>query len=122
LLAFSGYYLASIFTEEQIVIENVINYLLIIPLSYTFQCIAILACPFFISIGKPNTALVIVFFRFIGFLVPLAYIGKTLYGIVGLFVGITISNVLIGLLSFYLSNKSLKEFNFYSMQPREENM
>lgn len=84
-------YLAKIFTDDPAVIEIVVLYLRIVPLSYPMQSIFTIATSFYNILGKPFLATLLGFGQLILIVVPFGIIAFNLVGAAGLFVVVMIS-------------------------------
>ncbi|EPW3766891.1 MATE family efflux transporter [Vibrio fluvialis] len=89
--------LAALFSQEQAVRDLLWHYLLVVPLSYGFQGVVMMLVSALNALHLPLKAFQWSFMRLFLFTLPSAWLGSTLYGIEGLFVGIALGNVLGGL-------------------------
>lgn len=94
--------LGYLFSKDPRVSENIIYYLWIIPISYGMRSIAFLIASTFNAINKPFIATGINLMRMFIFYIPFAWIGSFLGGLIGLFVGLSVANILAGLASIAL--------------------
>ncbi|MFT4703893.1 MAG: putative MATE family efflux protein [Bradymonadia bacterium] len=107
LLALSAGPLAGIFTENPQVSSEARLYMLVIPLSYGTLGIAHIVATSFNALGKPLRASALVATRLLVLAVPLAALGSSIFALPGLFVGIAVANVLIGMLALFVVRKQL---------------
>ncbi|EKO3932436.1 MATE family efflux transporter [Vibrio fluvialis] len=89
--------LAALFSQEQAVRDLLWHYLLVVPLSYGFQGVVMMLVSALNALHLPIKAFQWSFMRLFLFTLPSAWLGSTLYGIEGLFIGIALGNVLGGL-------------------------
>ncbi|MBY8245294.1 MATE family efflux transporter [Vibrio fluvialis] len=89
--------LAALFSQEHAVRDLLWHYLLVVPLSYGFQGVVMMLVSALNALHLPLKAFQWSFMRLFLFTLPSAWLGSTLYGIEGLFVGIALGNVLGGL-------------------------
>ncbi|EMX0222828.1 MATE family efflux transporter [Vibrio fluvialis] len=89
--------LAALFSQEQAMRDLLWHYLLVVPLSYGFQGVVMMLVSALNALHLPLKAFQWSFMRLFLFTLPSAWLGSTLYGIEGLFVGIALGNVLGGL-------------------------
>ncbi|EOG7788745.1 MATE family efflux transporter [Vibrio fluvialis] len=89
--------LAALFSQEQSVRDLLWHYLLVVPFSYGFQGVVMMLVSALNALHLPLKAFQWSFMRLFLFTLPSAWLGSTLYGIEGLFIGIALGNVLGGL-------------------------
>ncbi|EKO3951535.1 MATE family efflux transporter [Vibrio fluvialis] len=89
--------LAALFSQEQAVRDLLWHYLLVVPFSYGFQGVVMMLVSALNALHLPLKAFQWSFMRLFLFTLPSAWLGATLYGIEGLFIGIALGNVLGGL-------------------------
>jgi len=99
--------LASIFTDKVEVIDMIANYLYILPLGYMFHGYALLIVSTFNAINRPITSVWLNIFRVFVLGIPLAYLGARVYGVNGIFAGVVLANVAIGIAAFVTVRKFL---------------
>lgn len=101
--------IAALFSDEPVVQETIIWFLIIVPISYGLSGIVILINVSMNVLGKPRIALYINLIRFTIFYFPLAYIGSQAFEIKGLFGGIALGNALAFGLALILLKRVLRE-------------
>ncbi|EKO3386941.1 MATE family efflux transporter [Vibrio fluvialis] len=89
--------LAALFSQEQAVRDLLWHYLLVVPFSYGFQGVVMMLVSALNALHLPLKAFQWSFMRLFLFTLPSVWLGSTLYGIEGLFIGIALGNVLGGL-------------------------
>ena len=97
--------LALLFSKDTNVTDTIQNFIWMIPFSYGFLGITVLVSSAFNAAHKPLLATCIQLFRLFGLYIPLAYLGSYLFGICGIFVGVSIGNFLSGIVAFLLMRK-----------------
>ncbi len=102
-------WIAAIFSDDVIVQQTIVWFLLIVPISYGLSGAVILINVSMNVLGRPKTALYINVLRLALFYFPLAYIGSQIFDIKGLFIGIAIGNVMAFFLALVLFIRVLKE-------------
>ena len=100
-------FIASIFSDDKAVIASLILFLRIIPISYGRYGISALVNSIFNALGKPLQASLIIMLHLFVFVLPLAYLGSKVYGLKGIFVGITVGNAAIGVVAYLMIQKLL---------------
>jgi putative MATE family efflux protein len=88
--------LAGLFNKEPAVLALVISYLRILPVSYGLLGAVLLAAAIFNAVSKPLLAAVLNLVRLFVLVVPLAYLGSSLSGVLGIFWAMSAANLLAG--------------------------
>jgi putative MATE family efflux protein len=109
LLLFLGQAIASLFTNDPIVIEIATKYFYIIGASYGFQGLVMLSTSSFNGINKPYPSTLFSILRMLVLYVPLAWIGARIFNITGVFWAGFAANVIVGILSFKYLYKTVKK-------------
>jgi putative MATE family efflux protein len=109
LLLFLGQAIASLFTNDVIVIEIATKYFYIIGASYGFQGLVMLSTSSFNGINKPYPSALFSIIRMLVLYVPLAWIGARIFNITGVFWAGFIANVIVGTLSFIYLFRTVKK-------------
>ncbi len=105
---FSGT-LSSLMTSESEV-EMILNWhLMLVPLSLGPLGICMLMVSVSNALGKSYTALTISGLRLFAFFLPAVWIGSTLAGIKGIFIGALIGNILAGLCAWLMYQSAMKK-------------
>ncbi len=99
--------IAGIFSESKDVIAYTSNYFYIVSLSYIFYGLYIITTSIFNGLRLTLNSLKISLVKSLFFTVPLTLIGSY-WGVVGIFIGLALSNVLAGLYSAYEMRKDFK--------------
>ena len=99
--------IAPIFNDNKAVITSVILFLQIIPISYAMYGISTLVNSTFNALGKPLQASLVIILHLFVFVLPLAYLGSKVYGLKGIFVGITVGNAVVGIIAYLMVQKFL---------------
>jgi Na+-driven multidrug efflux pump len=88
--------LARMFSGSAEVVRVAATYLWIVPLSYGAAGIIMIVNAAFNGLGRPLPATVISVTRMVVIYIPLALAGRALFGITGVFVAASLSNLLVG--------------------------
>ncbi len=91
-----------IFSKDTLVISKIVKYLWIVPAGYGLQGISMITTTIFNSINMPVLSALLNLIRMFCLYIPLAYLGSMVFGLDGVFIGITIANVFAGILSLFL--------------------
>lgn len=97
--------LAFLFSSDITVADTIQNFIWMIPFSYGFLGITVLVSAAFNAAHKPMLATCIQLFRLFGLYIPLAFGGSYLFGVCGVFLGVSIGNLLSGITAFLLMRK-----------------
>ncbi|MGR2869052.1 MATE family efflux transporter [Vibrio vulnificus] len=101
--------LAALFSQEQAVRDLLWHYLLVVPISYGFLGIVMMLVSGLNAMHQPLNAFRWSVIRLFVFTLPSAYLGSWLYDIEGLFIGIAVGNILVGLCSYLYALKQRKQ-------------
>ncbi|EIO3975456.1 MATE family efflux transporter [Vibrio vulnificus] len=101
--------LAALFSQEQAVRDLLWHYLLVVPISYGFLGIVMMLVSGLNAMHQPLNAFRWSVIRLFVFTLPTAYLGSLLYDIEGLFIGIAVGNILVGLCSYLYALKQRKQ-------------
>ena len=99
-LDLAAFPLAAVFTESESIQRITVNYLWLVSASYGAWGLTMSVCSSFNGLGTPMPALILSALRVLVFFLPLAFLGRTLYGLPGLFGASAMANFLVGLLAF----------------------
>ncbi len=89
--------IAAWFDRDPAVVASATVYLSLVPMSYGALGVVLTASSAFNALGEPLPALGLSCARLLLLLVPLAYLGSQLFGIMGIFWAACLSNVVVGL-------------------------
>ncbi|EGQ7758501.1 MATE family efflux transporter [Vibrio vulnificus] len=101
--------LAALFSQDQAVRDLLWHYLLVVPISYGFLGIVMMLVSGLNAMHQPLNAFRWSVIRLFVFTLPAAYLGSWLYDIEGLFIGIAVGNILVGLCSYLYALKQRKQ-------------
>jgi putative MATE family efflux protein len=90
---------ARLFSQDPDVVDGIISYLWIVPIGYGLQGINLLASASFNAVNRPLAAASLSLIRMFVLYIPLAYFGAQLFGLRGLFGGISVANVVAGIIA-----------------------
>jgi Na+-driven multidrug efflux pump len=101
LLALLSGVLPGLFSDNPAVTDVTRMFLWIAPISYGAYGIVMVVNAAFNGLGNPMPGVVISVTRILVLYVPLAFLGKALFGIVGIFVAYAVANILSGALGYF---------------------
>jgi len=100
--------IAGCFSRDPDVVYPLMLYLLILPVGYGMQEVHRYSCFAFNAIGEPMNSIWLNFLRVVVLLIPGAYIGARLGGIVGLFWGMAVAEIIAGAAGLFWSNRRFR--------------
>jgi Na+-driven multidrug efflux pump len=106
-LSVAAYPLASLFTDSPSVRQVCVEYMWIVAVSYGAYGMAAVAIDSFNGLGAPIPATILSILGILVFL-PLAVIGRELFGLNGLFGAISVANVVMGWAAYYWLGQRLE--------------
>ena len=116
ILALASGFLPTLFSDSPEVIGVTKMFLWIAPIGYGTYGIVMYVNASFNGLGKPMPGVAISVMRIIVIYIPLALIGKALFGIVGIFVAYAFANLLSGVIAFAWARNVVKRL-FRPAQP-----
>lgn len=111
LLALTGPWLASLFSDSPQVVEVASMYLWMVPISYGCYGMVMFANAAFNGLGRPLPALLISTMRVLGLFLPLAWVAMSFWGIYGLFLAASLANVLLGVWAYFWLRRAINQLN-----------
>lgn len=96
LLAVPGRFIAGLFNDDMLVVENVVLYLWIVPLTYGLQGILRLASFTLNVLNKPHYSMFLTLLQMFVLYIPLAYLGSYWLGLTGIFGAAAVAHLLAG--------------------------
>lgn len=105
LLIISSELIAKLFTSDEGIIEIIVLYLYIVPITYGLGGLILLINALMIVLGQPKLALYINFIRMFILYIPFGYLGSKYYGTKGLFLGVAIGIAISYLMAAILFRK-----------------
>ncbi|XOV86673.1 MAG: MATE family efflux transporter [Pseudomonadota bacterium] len=106
LLFLLGDWLAALFDDNPDVVATASLYLLIVPVSYGAWGMLMMSSAIFNSLGKPISATVMSVVRMLVLYVPLAFLGRELFGLPGIFAAACASNLIMGVTGFVWNRRT----------------
>ena len=100
--------IASVFDDNPTVITVAATYLLLVPVSYGAWGVLMMSSAIFNSLGKPISSTIMSLVRMFVIYIPLAFAGKALFGLSGIFAAAAVSNVLMGLIAYTWNRKTYR--------------
>lgn len=107
LIILSAGSIARLFNSDPAVISNIVLWSQIVPLCWAFWGIPHILYFVLNAIKRPMLSAALVLLRFILLMIPLAYIAKELFGLSGVFLGISSSVIISAIISYYLAHKTI---------------
>lgn len=101
---------ASLFTDSEDIASVAIRYFMIVPLSYGAYGLVMSVIAIFNGLGLPTPGFTVSFARVIGVYLPLAFIGKWLWQLQGLFLATCLTNLVVGAIAIVWLHKTLATF------------
>ncbi len=98
-------YIAAWFTDDEQVIQSASDYLYLVPVSYLFLGMIMVASAAANGTGDPRPSLIMSFLRLIGLFVPLSIGLSSLFDLKGIYLAACLSSVLVGLGALRWSRK-----------------
>ncbi|MBY6191669.1 MATE family efflux transporter [Microbulbifer agarilyticus] len=102
--------IAGLFSDSPQVLDVATAYLYLVPFSYAGYGFVMSANAAFNGLGHPLPATLISFLRVLGVYLPLAWLGNQIWGISGLFLATLLSNLVLGLVSWWWLRKHLRQY------------
>lgn len=106
--------LSFLFTDSQSVSDTVVLYLRIVPLGYAFQGVLLVVNTALNAIDRPVRASFLSLAQTLILYIPLAIVTSKYFGLIGIFLSLVLSYVIIAFASHYVFNR---EIDFLSAQP-----
>ncbi|NME67382.1 MATE family efflux transporter [Flammeovirga aprica] len=103
--------LASIFSEDASIIEYTVSYFRLVGVSYVFYGFFIMTSSAFNGLQMTKDSMKIMLIKSFAMTVPLTLIGSAVYGIDGIFIGLSLSNILGGIYASVFMKKKYKEMD-----------
>jgi Na+-driven multidrug efflux pump len=104
-LLFGGRLIASLFSDNEVVISTITVYFWIVPIGYGMQGILRLSCQALNIMRRPIHSALLGSMQAFLLYIPLACLGSEMIGLEGIFAAASISNVLAGIAAFLLLKK-----------------
>ncbi|WP_445427585.1 MATE family efflux transporter [Alishewanella sp. HL-SH05] len=105
ILALLAYPIAAMFTDNPQVASYLRWFIWLMPLAYGLQGIIILTNSSFNALHLPAKAVVLSVIRLFVCYVPLAWLGGVMFGVVGIFIGCILANLLTAAVAYYWFNR-----------------
>ncbi len=109
LLALSGAWLPTLFSDNPQVTEVSTLFLMIAPISYGAYGMVMIMNASFNGMGKPMPAVHISVSRMVLVYVPLAFVANRYFGITGIFVAYAFANIVSGVIAYIWARASVQE-------------
>ena len=109
MLAFTGGWVAGLFSENAEVRSVATLFLLVVPISYGAYGIVMVMNASFNGMGKPMPAAHISIARMVAIYLPLAFVAEKFFGVAGIFAAYALANVITGVISYLWARSSVAE-------------
>ena len=86
--------------SDPIVVESAHRFMQIVPVSFAFMGIGMVAGSCMIALGRPLPNLIMSAMRMAVVYVPMAWVGNQLFGYVGIFIATSLANIIMGLVAW----------------------
>ncbi|MGF1757494.1 MATE family efflux transporter [Photobacterium sagamiensis] len=106
--------LSSLFSQDSAVQQQIWHYLIVVPVSYGMQAVCMLLISALNAMHKPMHALVWNLLRLFGFLLPAAWLGSQLNGTEGLFIGVSVANIVSGISAYFYALRIRRQAGLYA--------
>lgn len=108
--------ISKLFTNDAVVIKNLITFLHIIPIAFIFRGLNHNSCGSMNAVNEPYQATTLMLIRLFVFSIPFAFAGARFLGFFGLLAGIVTAEIISGVLAILLLMKIYKKSFGYEMQ------
>ena len=98
--------LANIFSQDQAVIDKIVNYLMLMPIGYAGMGIVLCANSALNALQKTGVSMLMNLVRLTALYVPLAWLGGQYYGFEGLLFGAAMGNTIAGIIVWILIKRA----------------
>ncbi|MDH4124100.1 MAG: MATE family efflux transporter [Gammaproteobacteria bacterium] len=109
LLALAAGYLPTLFSDSDTVVGVAKTFLLVAPLGYAGYGMVMAINASFNGLGKPMPGVVVSLLRTILLYVPLALLGRHLFGIIGIFAAYAAANVITGFVAYNWARRTVQK-------------
>ncbi len=109
LLAPFGYLFVELINDEAELVEAAQWFLLIVPISFGLMGVGQVSHSLFVALGKPMPPTIMSVARAFIIYIPLAILFNRLWGYIGIFIALAVSNVLLGVVAFAWGRSMLKK-------------
>ena len=101
ILVFLGGAISGVFRDDPAVVVVATEFFYIVPITLGIMSVAMIAGSTFVAYGEPIPSFVLSMFRMFVVLLPLCYLLNWLFGYVGIFIALSITNGLVGLIAIF---------------------
>jgi putative MATE family efflux protein len=107
-LFFMGQFAGSLFNDEPKVIDVVVKYFRIIPISYGLLGVMQIGIASLNVLKRPVNAALLTLIQMLVLYIPLAMVGSNVFGVSGIFASLVISYLVMGPISYKIASNNLK--------------
>ncbi len=109
IFATAGQQIAAVFNDAPTVVATTALYLWTLAPSFGLMGIVTVSAAAFNGLQRPFSAAAVAFLRLVGLYIPLAIVGRAVAGLSGLFVGLTIGNIIAGVVAYIWFQSSSRQ-------------
>lgn len=99
--------IAGIFNDDPLVVDTIVVFLFIVPVTFAPYGVAQLTFAMFNALGRPYKSAAVVTLRLFAFAIPLGWLLSRQLGVLGVFIGLAAANILAGTAAILLVNREL---------------
>jgi len=115
-----GENVAGVFSKDAGVVAVAVMYMILLSGTYTFQGFLVFSSSVLNALKHPVHALMLALVRLVLLYVPLAWLGSRWFGLVGIFAGAALANIISGLISVPMLTRITRQLQAgESSEPRE---
>lgn len=93
---------AELFNDDATVVALIQRYVHLVPISYTMFGSMLLVNSMFNAMNKPMRSALLIVLRLFVLAIPLAWLGGRIYAVPGVFGGISVANMVVGLVAIFM--------------------
>lgn len=109
LMALTAEFTAPLFNTNPQVVSSYVDYIRIGDLGFYMLGLSLFVGSAFNGLGRPLPSAVLNFTRLLLLMIPLTLIGAELWGIPGIYLGMSIANIIVGTLSYFWLRRAVRE-------------
>lgn len=110
ILVLLGGAISSVFRDDPDVVAVATEFFYIVPITIGIMAVSMIAGSTFVAYGEPIPSFVLSMFRMFVVLLPLCYLLNWIFGYIGIFIAIAITNGSVGLIAIFWLRSMTKRF------------
>lgn len=118
IISMFGDFFAGLFSDSPEILAVAVLYLMLVPLSYGAYGLVMSVIAMLNGLGMPFYSLAISFSRVIAIYLPAVFIGNYFWGITGLIAASSVSNIITGVMAYYVLKSLIKKDEAKFVQAR----